>query len=202
MAYAIAPTAPSEPSRFRFTRKAYRQMTALGLFVGKRAELIEGEAIEMSLMSPLHFASGDDLHSLLRLALPKGYWARFQGSLSRSESEPEPDISVVRGDPDDYPDVHPDAALLGVEIADTSLHYDRTDKQSLYAKAGIPEYWIVNLREKQLEVYRAPAPDPTARFGYAYHQQQILTPRERVQLVAIPEVSLSVRRILRAALRR
>lgn len=202
MAYAIAPSVSSEPSRFRFTRDAYHQMAALGLFEGKRVELIEGEVIEMSPMSPLHFASGDDLHSLLRRALPKGYWARFQGPLSLGESEPEPDISVVRGSPDDYPDAHPDTALLVVEIADTSLHYDRTDKQSLYAKAGIPEYWIVNLREKQLEVYREPAPDPTARFGYAYQQQQILTPRERVQLTAIPEVSLSVRRILRAALRR
>jgi Uncharacterized protein conserved in cyanobacteria, COG4636 len=187
------------PRRFKFTRDAYYQMAALGLFWDARVELIEGEVIEMSPLSPRHVASTDRLYRLLREVVPDGYWVRVQALLSLGESEPEPDVSVVQGSPDDYEEAHPTTAMLVIEVADTSLPYDRTIKQSLYAKAGIPEYWIVNLKEAQVEVYREPAAVSDTPFGYAYRAVQVFACDESVVSQAIAGVVVPVARILRAS---
>jgi len=186
------------PRRFKFTRDAYYQMAALGLFWDARVELIEGEVIEMSPLNPRHVASTDRLYRLLREVVPDGYWVRVQAPLSLGESEPEPDVSVVQGTPDDYEEAHPTTAMLVIEVADTSLPYDRTIKQSLYAKAGIPEYWIVNLKEAQVEVYREPAAVSDAPFGYAYRAVQVFTRDESVVSQVIAGVAVPVERILQA----
>jgi Uma2 family endonuclease len=86
-------------------------------------------------------------------------------------SEPEPDVAVVSGSIRDYTTVHPTTAALLVEVAETSLHYNRTEKGSLYAKAGIIDYWIVNLVDRQLEVYRTPVYEAKGLYGYT-----LLTP--------------------------
>ncbi len=187
---------PSErPPRFKFSRAAYEQMARMGLFEGKRVELIEGEVIEMPPSTPEHFETGDTLNEILQAYFGKGYWVRFQGDLVLGESQPVPDIAVVQGDKRDYKGRHPDRALLVVEVAHTSLHYDRTDKLSLYAKAGIPECWIVNLQERQLEVYREPAPREDTPFGYGYAQITLLRPGDTVHPLAKPEPGIPVRDI-------
>ncbi len=84
------------------------------------------------------------------------------------ESEPEPDISVVAGDPRDYRDAHPQRPALVVEVALSRLSFDREHKGSLYARAGIADYWIVNLPDRRVEVYRDPVPDAGAVFGWRY----------------------------------
>jgi Uma2 family endonuclease len=193
------PVESAIPRRFKFTRDAYYQMAALGLFWGKRVELIEGEVIEMSPLSPRHVASTDRLYRLLREVVPDGYWVRLQAPLSLGESEPEPDVSIVLGSPDDHEEAHPTTAALVVEVSDTLLPYDRTFKQSLYAKAGIPEYWIVNLKDSQVEVYREPAAVANAPFGYAYRAMQAFTRDESVASQAIAGVVVPVSRILRAS---
>lgn len=100
----------------------------------------------------------------LRKAFGEGTHVRIQLPLALDpSSEPEPDVTVVRGSPRDYRDAHPSAALLVVEVADTTLSHDRDQKGSLYARAGVADYWIVNLVDQVLEVYRDPGPSPQSR---------------------------------------
>ncbi|MCS6918255.1 MAG: Uma2 family endonuclease [Fimbriimonadales bacterium] len=197
MSQATLPMQPAErPPRFKFSRAAYEQMARLGLFEGRRVELIEGEVIEMPPSTPEHFETCDTFDERLQAYFGKGYWVRFQGDLVLGESQPVPDIAVVQGDKRDYKGQHPDHALLVVEVAHTSLHYDRTDKLSLYAKAGIPEYWIVNLPDGQLEVYREPVPREDTPFGYGYAQVAILREGEIVRPLAKPEPGIPVGDVL------
>ncbi len=172
-------------------------MAELGFFEGKRVELIEGEVIEMSPVSPRHFSAGDSIQRLFNRIFGEGYWVRFQGPLAIGESEPEPDIAVVVGAPEDYQEEHPRSAALVVEISDTTLQYDRTYKMSLYARAEIPEYWIVNLKERVLEVYRHPIPLEEAIFGYGYKVREILRPGETVCPLAKPDAQIAVGDLLR-----
>lgn len=105
-------------------------------------------------------------------------------------SVPEPDVAVIAGTHDDYLDAHPAAALLVVEIADSSLPQDRLTKAAIYAAAGIPEYWIVNLRVGVVEVHRRPRP----RSGYA--TTRVARRGERIRLVAIPPAAVAVSSLL------
>ena len=183
--------------RLKITREMYRRMAELGLFEGKRVELIEGEVLEISPVSPRHFASGDRIQRLFNTIFHEGFWVRFQGPLTLGESEPEPDIAVVSGTPESYEEAYPTTAVLVVEIVDASLHYDRTYKLSLYARAGIPEYWIVNLKERVLEVYRNPIPLGETMFGHGYKLREILRPGETVHPLAKPDAAIAVSELLR-----
>ena len=89
---------------------------------------------------------------------------------------PDPDIAVVRGDPDNPADDNPTSALLVVEVSDSMLSYDRNAKASMYAAAGIADYWIVNIPDRQLEIRRNPQPDSTAEFGHSYGSLTTLKP--------------------------
>jgi len=104
-------------------------------------------------------------------------------------SEPEPDVAVVEGTIDDYVEAHPSTAVLVVEVADASLQFDRTRKAALYARAGIPDYWIVNLLDGVLEVHRQPE-------GDAYRERLVLPSQERVRPLARPEVEIAVAELL------
>ena len=84
------------------------------------------------------------------------------------ESAPEPDLAVVRGALADFRHAHPARPALVIEVAESSLQFDRVTKGSLYARAGIADYWIVNLIDRVVEIYRDPAPDLTAPFGWRY----------------------------------
>ncbi|CUU34884.1 Endonuclease, Uma2 family (restriction endonuclease fold) [Armatimonadetes bacterium DC] len=152
-----AEVVPEAVRRYRFTPEQFEQLGALGLFQNQRVELIEGEIVQMPPVGPEHGSTVDQtMLSLGRRLSGKSYYVRVQNPLRLGGSEPYPDIAIVPGKPSDYRQQHPTTALLVIEIADTSLEYDRTEKMSLYASAGIPEYWIVNLVERCLEVYREP----------------------------------------------
>jgi Uma2 family endonuclease len=145
-------------------------MADAGVFApGERVELIEGEIIAMTPQKSPHAASVRLVQEALRGLFGPGFDVRPQLPLSLGpDSEPEPDAAVVRGNPRDYIQEHPTTAVLGVEVADTTLDFDRGRKAGLYARAGIPEYWIVNLSDRVLEVYREPGPlaDRPAEHGY------------------------------------
>jgi Uma2 family endonuclease len=149
--HAGAPDAHSLPpqagvQRYRFTPDQFEQLGRLGLFDHLRVELIGGEIIQMPPIGPEHGSTVDQTMQSLGRRLPaKPYYLRVQNPLRLGDSEPVPDVAIVPGKPSDYRTHHPTTALLVIEIADTSLEYDRTEKMSLYAAAGIPEYWIVNL---------------------------------------------------------
>jgi Uma2 family endonuclease len=122
------------------------------------------------------------VESLLRRALPPGWIVRTQSPITLEQSEPEPDVVVARGELRDYAQRHPgpvDLALV-IEVADSTLEFDRQQKAIVYAAAKIPEYWIVNLVDRQLEVHREPQ---AASTGHEYRLREIIPASGRVKLV-------------------
>ena len=103
-----------------------------------------------------------------------------------------PDIAVVPGSHLNPTPANPTSALLVVEVSETTLSYDRNTKGSLYAAAGITDYWIVNVVGRQVEVYRDPVPDPTTLFGFRYQSRTILDPGDVVSPLALPGASVAV----------
>ena len=157
------------PQVHRWTRHEYHRLAELGFFEGRRVELIEGQVIDRAAMKSPHAVAIDLVDTALKAVFGRGYYIRQQKPFVVSDiSEPEPDVAVVQGSIRDYAEAHPTSAALLVEVADTSISYDRTFKGSLYAKAVVAEYWIVNLVKRQLEVYRQPVADDQATYGWKY----------------------------------
>jgi Uma2 family endonuclease len=144
-----------------WSRADYERLVAAGVFgPDDRVELLEGEIIEKSPEKSRHAAAIDLALDALRRAFGPSHTIRVQHPLAASDgSEPQPDLAVVPGTARDYVDQHPRSASLVVEVSDSSLAYDRTKKARVYARAGIAEYWIVNLVEAMLEVHRDPGAD-------------------------------------------
>jgi len=196
----IAPVVPSifDPSPRKWTKAEYYQLAELGMFQGQRAELIEGEIMVMSPQKFSHFATLDRSCDVLRAAFGSGYWTRSQGPLDFGlPSEPEPDVSVVRGRRDDY-SAHPLAAdtVLIVEVSDTTLAFDRGNKASLYARAGIADYWVIDLVHTQLEVRRSPVADASARYGFRFADLLTFGPGQSVPLLSLPSAIITVSSLL------
>ncbi len=112
------------------------------------------------------------------------------------ESAPEPDLAVVAGRRADYQVRHPARPVLVVEVSDSSLRFDREDKGSLYARARVPEYWIVNLIDRVVEVYRDPGPDASPAHGWRYRSVVSLGPTGTVEPVALPSARVRVADLL------
>jgi Uma2 family endonuclease len=147
-----------------------------------KVELLDGWIVQMPPVGPSHFACIQRIARVLSSLLPKTWHVRPQGPLTLSASEPEPDVTIAKGDIRDWTDRHPggsDVALV-IEVADTSLARDRNAKQQLYAGAGIAEYWIVNLADRQLEIHREPQ---TTATGPEYRRREIIAASESVRLV-------------------
>jgi Uma2 family endonuclease len=186
-----------EPRVHQWTRSEYYTMAAAGLFDGKHVELIEGQVIEMSPMGSPHITAVTLIGDILRMVFGREYFIRIQGPLDFGEiTEPEPDVAVIAGQVREYAEAHPTTAVLLVEVADTSLTYDRTTKASLYAKAGIAEYWIVNLVERHLEVHRTPVANTTQPYGFGYADITIRTATEVVTPLALPQAAIAVAEVL------
>ncbi len=185
----------STPVPRRWTREEYYRMGEQGFFQDQRVELIEGEIMVLSPQSWPHASTVDRVAAALGRILGVGFWVRTQVPLNLGTSYPEPDVSVVPGRREDYSD-HPTTAELIVEVSDTTLDYDRTRKASLYARAGIAEYWIVNLVNNQLEVRRNPLPDPSQHYAHGYGSLTTLVPPAVVHPLAAPQVSLAVADLL------
>lgn len=119
-------------------------------------ELLEGEIVEMSPEKSRHAAVVDLVADKMReIYADRAVSVRVQHPLDLGEaSQPEPDVAVVEGRPREHTQRHPRGALIVVEVSDTSLEYDRTRKLRVYARAGIAEYWIVNLVEERVEIHR------------------------------------------------
>jgi Uma2 family endonuclease len=193
--HAVAPVSPAGPTPRRWTREEFYRMADMGLFHGQRAELIEGEIMVLSPQNWPHTSTVARVAEALRRVMGTGFWVRTQFPLNLSSSDPEPDVSVVVGRLEDYSD-HPTTAVLIVEVAESSLDYDRTRKASLYARAGIADYWIVNLVENRLEVRRDPRPDPAQLYGHGYASVAALAPPAVVSRLAVPQVSLAAADLL------
>jgi Uma2 family endonuclease len=186
----------TDPRPRLWTREEYYRVAEEGLFYDEKVELIGGEVVTLNPQRAEHFVCLDKVADLLKEVFGKRYWVRRQGPLACSQiSEPEPDVSVVRGSRSDYRD-HPATAVLVVEVSQTTLEYDRTRKASLYAATGIPEYWIVNLVDRVVEVYSSPIPDAAQPFGHCYADSRRLEPNETLAPAEFPESQLSVADLL------
>jgi Uma2 family endonuclease len=175
--------------RRRWTREEYYRLGELGFFRGQRVELIEGELLVQSPQSPLHANEVDRVYWLLVRVFGAECWVRARGPTDLDQlSEPEPDVSVVAGSRADYVQAHPMTAVLIVEVSDSTLSYDRGRKASLYARAGIDDYWLVNLVDRRIEVYRDPVPDSTQHYGYGYSSRSVVVPPGTVTPLALPAV--------------
>jgi Uma2 family endonuclease len=193
---SAAPPDEAAPQPVRWTLDDFSRMTELGLFRGRRVHLLGGVLFEMGHQGPLHFAAIRLVELALAAAFGPAYWVRTQGPLLLNrDTDPEPDVSVVRGGPRDYPD-HPTSALLVVEVSDSSLRHDRATKASLYASAGIADYWIVNLVDRCLEVRRGPVADPAAEGGHRYAQTVVFFPADSVSPLAAPQGRIAVADLL------
>ena len=138
----------------RFSVEQYQLLGEAGL-IGTDVELLEGIIVKKTSKSPLHVFAAEKLASLLRGYEAEGWLVRQEQPITHLDSEPEPDISVVRGRLEDFLTGHPTSASLVIEVAISSFGFDH-EKRAIYASASIPEYWIVLPEEKRVEVYTRP----------------------------------------------
>jgi Uma2 family endonuclease len=181
----------------RWTRVEYDRLIDLAVFEGEPVELLGGQLIVAEPQGTYHASAISAVDYAVRAVLPRGWLVRIQLPVSLDdESEPEPDLVVVPGLPADYRQSHPERAALVVEVADSSLSFDREHKGSLYARAGVEDYWIVNLVDHVLEVYRDPGPDPLAVHGWRYRSVTTLTQSAGVVPSAFPDGRIAVADLL------
>jgi Uma2 family endonuclease len=189
----------THPIRARhWTRKEYERLVELGvLHEDEPIELIGGQMIVAEPKNSPHATAVGLTADALRSAFGSGWVVREQDPIALDdESEPEPDVAVVAGRIRDYSQAHPARPVLIVEVADSSLSFDRRYKGSLYARAGIADYWIVNVRRRVLEVYREPVIASAARFGWKYDRVRILKPEATVSPLALPDATIPVADLL------
>ncbi|MGH7214554.1 MAG: Uma2 family endonuclease [Tepidisphaeraceae bacterium] len=185
-------TKPVEPRLRRWTRAEYYDMFDRGMFEGQRVQLIEGEIIEMPAQGNLHVATISKSDEALRPVLPPNTWIRYQAPLDATvDSDPEPDLAVVSGSPDECTSEHPKTALLAIEVSDTTLALDRR-KTTIYAAARVQDYWIINLQDGVLEVHRNPTRAPSASSGYRYAEVRVLSLGESVAPLMNPQKCIAV----------
>ena len=136
----------------------YHRMIAAGILIDRRVELLNGDILEMSPEGPLHKDSGEGLANFLRQRLKDKAWVREVGPITLENSEPEPDIAVVFAPRSRYRDHHPyaDEIFWLIEISDSTLSKDLTEKKHIYAQAGIAEYWVVAIKHREIYVFRQP----------------------------------------------
>jgi len=181
----------------RWKRVEYERLVDLGVFEGDPVELIGGQLIVAEPKGSPHATAVGMANDALRAVLPPGWIVRVQDPLALDdESAPEPDIALVRGSRADYRHAHPARPALAIEVAQSSLSFDRQQKGSLYARAGVQDYWIVNLVDGVLEVYRDAAPDASAPYGWRYRSLETLSPPALVAPLVLPSSPIPVAALL------
>jgi Uma2 family endonuclease len=178
----------------RWTRAEYDRLIEVGILgPGDPVELLGGQLMVAEPQGGPHYTSVGLVEDALRAAFGPGWVIRSQGPIALDdESEPEPDIAVVPGSRRDYSAEHPSRPVLVVEVSESSLSLDRERKGSLYARAGLDEYWIVDLVGRVLEIYREPVPDPSAIYGWRYASRTVLGPEASATSLAAPAASIFV----------
>lgn len=168
-----------------------------GLFDDRRVELMDGEIIEMSPQKSPHAGVTGRMTEMFIKRVPEGLVVRCHLPLDLGmRTEPEPDISISKGSWSDFVKHHPKSAELVVEISNASAKYDRENKGSLYAKANIPEFWLVNLPQNCVEVYREPVKDRNQPFGFTYSKCLIVKSGDSISPLCLPKIKIAVKQIL------
>jgi Uma2 family endonuclease len=179
------------------TRVRYDRLIDAGIFGPEdRVELLDGLLIAREPQGRRHAAVVVLVRTALEKAFGRAYHVREEKPIALDDrSEPEPDVVVVPGTPRDYLDAHPSRPVLLVEVAETSLAIDRVRKGSLYARAGIADYWVVNLSEDVLEVYREPVRSPSGS-DWKYDSVRQLHREAVVRPLAAPRARIRVAALL------
>jgi Uma2 family endonuclease len=192
----MRPTPPVPTRRLR--RVEYECLVERGLFEPEdRIELIDGLLVVCEPQSSPHVVAVQLVDRALQRAFGAGWNVRQASPVALDDdSEPEPDVAVVPGDPRDYVRGHPARPSLVVEVSLARLAFDREYKSSLYARAAIVDYWIVNLVDDVLEVRRRPVTSDSAPYGWTYEALTVLDPRASVTPLAAPFASIRVADLL------
>jgi len=143
----------------RFTREEYHKLGEFGVIgADEKIELLDGYIVEKPMKGPSHVAVTRRLVARLPRHLPPGWFVQTQDPVGLSNSEPEPDAAILRGDETSFDTHHPEPADVGIiiEVADSTIRADRREKGHLYAEASLPVYWIINVADGQIEVYTNP----------------------------------------------
>jgi len=182
----------------RWTRAEYERLIEFGMLEPvEPVELLGGELMVSEPQGSAHYTAIGLVEDALRATLRPGWLIRSQGPVALTDdSEPEPDIAVTRGTRRDYRDDHPSRPALVVEVAEASLALDREHKGSLYARAGVADYWILNLVDRVLEIHREPREDPAARFGWRYAWTEVLSSGSSTAPLVAPGARISVSDLL------
>ncbi len=182
----------------RWTRHEYDCLVEQGFFgPDEQLELLDGALTVKEPQYSPHYTAVVLTHDALQAAFGPGWFVRMGGPVALDESsEPEPDISVVPGAPRDYRDAHPSRPVLVVEVSESRLRFDRTDKAAIYARAGLADYWIVNLVDRVLEVHRDPSPSAVSSGRWEYRSIQSLGPDEEASPLAAPIARVRVADLL------
>lgn len=194
----------------RWTKKEYHKLAELGFFDNMRVEFIDGEIIVntdfeivrkgdeiIMVMNNSHAVAIRLILAVLRKIFDENFLIDSQLPLNfGDEAEPEPDIAVILGSPRDFIESHPQNASLIIEVSDTTLSYDRNRKASLYARFGIADYWIVNLKKRMLEIYRQPIEDEDAFYGFAFAEKFTFDETSKVSPLAKPDAKIKVADLL------
>lgn len=196
-AVALVRKAPvAVPRPHLVTCDEFHQLAESGQFEGRHAMLIDGVIWEQGPMNPPHAISLELSVDRLRAVFGNGWRIRVQLPLILSLLiDPEPDIAVLPGNPRDVI-AHPTTASLVTEISDATLAFDLGDKANLYAAGHISDYWVVDLVNRLLHVFRDPQPDPSAPHGHAYRQHSKFGPADAVAPLAAPNSPIPVADLL------
>ncbi len=182
---------------WRVTTQQYRTLGETGWFNGVKTMLIHGVVYTMVMPKPPHDVALGLTDDWLRTIFTTGYHVRIQmGFDIGTENNPGPDIAVVPGSRRDYTTATATTAVLIVEVADSSVDVDTTTKAELYATAGVPDYWVIDLDNRKLIVFRDPTPLPAGLGATAYRDRQVLGPNESVSPLHAPNASIRVADLL------
>ena len=183
---------------WRMTRVRYDRIVDAGIFGPEdRVELLDGLLVAREPQGGRHATAVSLVRGVLEKAFGRSYYVRDDKPIALDDqSEPEPDVAVVPGRPRDHRDAHPSRPVLIVEVADTSLALDRLRKGGLYARAGIADFWVLNLVDEVLEVHREPVPAASARYGWKYGSVSLLRRDALVTPLAAPGARIRVAALL------
>ena len=182
----------------RWARVEYERLVDRAVFQpGDRIELVGGQLVVREPQGSPHAVAVRLAEDVIRAAFGSGWEVRGQMPVALDdESEPEPDVAVCAGSPRDYLAGHPSRPVLLVEVADASLAFDREHKGSLYARAHVPDYWIVNLVDRVLEVHRDPAPSADAPYGWRFSTRRRLGATDTVSPLRAPRARIPIADLL------
>ena len=187
----------SRQKPFRWTIAQYRELGKLDVFHDLKTMLLDGEIYAMVMPSPPHDTALGLTENWLRSVFATGYHIRCQmGFDIGTHNDPGPDLAIVPGTIRDYSTRTPTTAVLVVEIAESSLFLDTTTKAELYATAGVPDYWVIDLENRELVIFRDPEPLPEGLGATAYRTRSTLGPDDSISPLAAPSFSVKISDLL------